>query len=167
MDRCGISTKYDLYLRQGCNCLPDFRDLDHEVSFVTYPTFQQWIVQQTPTVLGFLQVSLTEPVARALLQRLRSGGAVGFIIKDGYRQPKVSLANAYRLADQELTRRQEQKFPGYTFKPVAFHQERPQTWRFVCACPPLIEEGYIPGALFADVDKIDGHIWQQEEYQEE
>jgi hypothetical protein len=158
------NTLYDLYLSEGCDTLPDLSHLAQQVPAITYSVFQEWIVKDLVDGLGFLHLDLTKAVAKDLLSCLQAAGASGAVVKATYRQPKLTFAEAYLIADCALEELQAKYFPDHTFKPVTYYGERHETWTFVSASQQLIAQGYIPGALFADVDKIDGHVWQQEEY---
>ncbi len=39
--------------------------------------------------------------------------------------------------------------------------EQSVCWTFGAVSEQLVKEGRIPGALYAGVDKLDGHIWKQ------
>jgi hypothetical protein len=54
---------------------------------------------------------------------------------------------------------------GYEFNAVKYRREDDRYWVFSAASERLIEEGYVPGAVFACVDKADGHIWSDEEFE--
>ncbi len=157
-------TQYDVYLSRGCDTLPDLRHLVQQVPAVTSPVFQEWILKDMADGLGFLHFNLTKAVAMDLLSRLQAAGASGAMVKAAYRQPKLTFADAYLIAASALEELQARHFPDHTFKPVTYRGERYETWTFACASEQLMAQGFIPGALFADVDKIDGHVWQQEEY---
>lgn len=157
---------YDLYLVRGCDALPALDDLKEQVPAVTYPVFQQWIVTMQAADPGFLQLELAKTVAETLLQRLQARGASGIVVQAAYRQPKISRAEAQVLAECEIESLRKQYYPTYLFGPVVLYAEQPCSWTYASASKQLIEEGYIPGALFADVDKLDGHIWTPEEVAE-
>lgn len=52
---------------------------------------------------------------------------------------------------------------GYEFGAVSLRRENDRYWIFAAGSRQLIEEGYVPGAVFACIDKIDGHVWSTEE----
>src|SRR5262245_49214650 len=110
------STTYDLYLSRGCDTLPNLSDLAQQVSVVTYPVFQQWIVQDGAKEPGFLHLDLAKPVASELLERLQAAGAIGSVVKAAYRQPKVTFADVYSIAEHVLEKLQAKLFPGYSFE---------------------------------------------------
>lgn len=157
------STVYDLYLGRGCDSSPALADLEAQIPMVGYAAFQQWITTRQSAHLGFLQLDLPQSLGTMLLQRLQGAGARGKIINAAYRRPHISREHAWPLAEREIARLQAQYYPSYTFGPVIFYYGHPMTWTFTASSQQLIDEGFIPGALFADVDKLDGHIWQEEE----
>lgn len=80
---------------------------------------------------------------------------------------KVTIAQAQLLAEtaiQEIIQRSPE-LAGLTFHPLNYYRENEAYWVFGAACPELIRQGYIPGAVIVGVDKNDGHIWQEEEYE--
>ena len=49
------------------------------------------------------------------------------------------------------------------FSPVELHGETESFWIYVSGSQAMIDDGIIPGAFFAVVDKTDGHIWTRSE----
>lgn len=78
---------------------------------------------------------------------------------------KITLEEAYQLAEREIARQRavSPSLSGYEFGPVRLKREDERTWVFVSGSEQLQDEGCIPGALYARVDKCDGHIWSPEE----
>ncbi len=56
-----------------------------------------------------------------------------------------------------------EELQGYEFGPVKFRRENERFWVFSAGSGQLFEEGYVPGAVYACIDKIDGHVWSLEE----
>ena len=53
------------------------------------------------------------------------------------------------------------------FSPVELNGETESFWIYVSGSEAMIDDGIIPGAFFAVIDKTDGHIWtrsEQEKY---
>jgi hypothetical protein len=48
---------------------------------------------------------------------------------------------------------------GSTF----FRRETPVCWVFAAPSEKLMKEDRISGLIFAEVDKLDGHVWSPEE----
>jgi hypothetical protein len=44
--------------------------------------------------------------------------------------------------------------------------ENERFWTFVCGSDQLFDEGYVPGAVYACVDKVDGHVWADAEVEQ-
>lgn len=81
---------------------------------------------------------------------------------------KVTIAQAQLLAEtaiQEMIQGSPE-FIGLAFSPVSYYRENEAYWVFGAACSELISQGYVPGAVIVGVDKNDGHIWQEEEYEQ-
>jgi hypothetical protein len=81
---------------------------------------------------------------------------------------KITLEQASQIADSEIQRilRTAPELQGYRFSPTRFARENDSYWVFGAASEQLIEEGYIPGAVFACVDKKDGHLWNDAEHEQ-
>jgi hypothetical protein len=47
--------------------------------------------------------------------------------------------------------------------PIFFRGERPLYWVFAAMSEKLLNEERIPGLRFVHVDKLDGHVWTEEE----
>ncbi len=54
----------------------------------------------------------------------------------------------------------------YEFGEVGLQSENERFWTFVSGSDELFWEGYVPGAVYACVDKADGHIWTDEEVEQ-
>ncbi len=64
----------------------------------------------------------------------------------------------------EKTIHELQKKSDYNdFSPVEFNGETESFWIYVSGSQAMIDDGIIPGAFFAVVDKTDGHIWTRSE----
>lgn len=116
-----------------------------------------------PTHLGFLRLDLEREHAETLLRCLQTTGARGSVIKAVYRQPKIVLSEAQLLAEKALQPLQATYYPTYQFESPVLYMEYPMYWTFISVSEQLMQEGHIPGGILVDVDKIDGHIWQEDE----
>ncbi len=157
---------YDVCLSWECAQLPNLTDLAQHIPQVTEPAFQQLLTQPVPARPVFVGLDLSRSLAFVLLQRLRTTGAVGVVVHATYRHPTIEISQAATLAAQSIQQRREQHFPEYHFQFVSFQREKATTWTFFAASEQLLWEGHIPGGLFADVDKLDGHIWLPEEFEQ-
>ena len=54
---------------------------------------------------------------------------------------------------------------NFLFTPVGWQRETDFYWVFAAACPELMRQGFVPGAVFACIDKQDGHVWSDEEFE--
>ncbi len=152
---------YDVYLIRGANKLPDLTDLMSEAPCLQEPALQQRLLQHATNVLN---VELPKKGAIHLLQLLQEEDAKGSLLPTAYRRPKISVEQALPLAEQAITKLQETRQPGDTLGPVHFLREYPTCWTFGVVSEQLIKNGVIPGMFHASVDKLDGHIWQPEEF---
>jgi hypothetical protein len=152
---------FDLYLYQGCTAPPDVNDLVDQIPAAQDPGLYAKLQEWRPG--GFLGLDLPEDVAHAFLLRLKRAGARGHMALSAYRDPKISVDAARSIAEQVIAQLQQAHFPSYTFDEVKYGGEGPWWWIFGAASEQLQAEGRIPGALFAYVDKLDGHVWHSEE----
>lgn len=81
----------------------------------------------------------------------------------------ITINDAQIIAERAISEiiANAEELQGYEFGPVKFRRESDRFWVFSAASEKLIEEGYVPGAVFATVDKADGHVWsikEQERY---
>lgn len=151
---------YDIYLSAGCRSLPDLGDLLRRVPKLAEAALQEKLLARHP---GFLELDVSEQDALALLERLRGSKARGQVVPAGYRTPSVSINDALPTAERFIAKLHETHFTSYTFEPVHFWREGPRWWIFLAGSEQLQREGVSPGAFFAYVDKLDGHVWQQPE----
>ena len=80
----------------------------------------------------------------------------------------LTIAEAQRIAEDNIRRRisQSERLSRYQFGPVVFERDDEYFWTFVSGSKQLQDEGWVPGALHACVDKVDGHVWTSEEMEE-
>lgn len=80
-------------------------------------------------------------------------------------QGNLTINEALAIAEREIAEiiKTAPELQGYEFKPVHYWRETDPYWVFSAVSERLIEEGYVPGAVLACVDKTDGHVWSVEE----
>lgn len=78
---------------------------------------------------------------------------------------EITLEEAQLLAEYEIQRQlaANAALANYAFSPVRLKREDEQTWVFVAGSAEWQEDGAVPGAIYARVDKRDGHIWSPAE----
>ncbi|MGH9846346.1 MAG: hypothetical protein ACREEM_47210 [Blastocatellia bacterium] len=54
----------------------------------------------------------------------------------------------------------------YEFGELGLRSENERFWTFVRGSDQLFDEGYVPGAVYACVDKADGHLWSGDEVEQ-
>ncbi len=60
--------------------------------------------------------------------------------------------------------RHYQRHPNDTLGPIEFVGGKPEFRVFAAKSEYLMKENYIPGGLLVSVDKLDSHIWTQEDF---
>ena len=118
---------------------------------------------QNPLFLGPLGLSLPRHEAIELFRLLvpcTSSASGGYLMSAAYRKPLVSQEQAQPIAMAYLHERIHREFSNLHFYDVQFAREDAMWWTFVVGCEEW--KNLIPGALFAPVDKLDGHIWTDE-----
>lgn len=80
----------------------------------------------------------------------------------------LTITMAQQIAEENILRRisQSEKLAAYQFAPVVLESDGEYFWTFVSGSEQLQREGMVPGALHACVDKIDGHVWTNQEMEE-
>ena len=73
---------------------------------------------------------------------------------------------AEAIAKRVIAKLHATRIPDHTLGPVHLVREEPVAWTFGAASEEWVKEGRIPGMLFASVDKLDGHIWQPEDFEQ-
>lgn len=77
----------------------------------------------------------------------------------------ISLEKARDIAFAETARiAAQRKFAGLEILPSRLFRENRVHWVFGAPIPKLQEEGWAPGAIMVTVDKHDGHIWTDEDF---
>ena len=78
---------------------------------------------------------------------------------------KINFFQAQDIAAEELRRviANSSRLFRYKFDELFLRREEPSFWTFGMASPQLMDEGFAPGAIFVSVDKLDGHVWNDEE----
>ncbi|MDQ3687679.1 MAG: hypothetical protein M3430_19055 [Acidobacteriota bacterium] len=79
---------------------------------------------------------------------------------------QITLSQARQIAAAEIERRIKNSpcVSQYSdFSPVDLKEENERFWTFVSGSEQWYEDGGTPAAVYASVDKADGHIWSREE----
>ena len=154
---------YDLYLNAGSRALPELNDLIQVAPALADSGLQKRMLQRSPGS-HFLGLDLSIDVATTLMKRLKSHKASGYIVPSAYRHPKITVEQALSIATPVISELYTKYISDHTLGPVHFVQDEPICWTFGAVSEEWVKEDRIPGALFASVDKLDGHIWQVEEF---
>lgn len=151
---------YDIYLFAGCHQQPTPQEFGEDEALVAALLAAADLMAERP---GFLHLDLSDSVALRVRDQLRQYGARGWVLPSAYRTPRITKEQAYPIAAAEIAALQATYAAQYTFDPVRFKHDDPMRWVFMSLSPELVAEGRAPGALHAEVDKVDGHIWQDGE----
>jgi hypothetical protein len=147
----------DIYLIAGCKQSPKGGALSSGASQSALLTR---LFEERP---GFLGMSLNAKDAAAALAQLKESGARGMVVAADYRHGGLKMEDALPLAEAHLARQITQHFPHVPFEAIRFVREEALWWTFCRPSEALIEQGYVPGALYAAIDKLDGHVWDDNE----
>jgi hypothetical protein len=77
----------------------------------------------------------------------------------------MNIEQALQRAEQDICARisASEEWRQYRFEPVQFHSEYERCWVFIARSEDMAAEGYAPAAVFAYIDKQDGHSWSEAE----
>lgn len=77
----------------------------------------------------------------------------------------MNVEQAAQIAEQDIRARisASDEWRQYRFDPVEFRSEYERCWVFIARSEDMAAEGYAPAALFAYIDKQDGHSWDETE----
>ncbi|GHO48679.1 hypothetical protein [Ktedonospora formicarum] len=155
---------FDIYLLRNCQVSIPFEDFVKQISAISEHRMNLETLQY-PFHVGFFGLDLSYEAAASLLQHLKSLGAEGCRLPAAYRQPHISREQAKPLAEQIISRLHATYIPDDILGPLSFVRESEVCWIFGAASPQLLKERGEPGVLYAQIDKLDGHMWTPEEMQ--
>ena len=77
----------------------------------------------------------------------------------------MNVEQALKIAKQDIQERisASEELRQYRFDPVQFRSEYEYCWVFIARSEDMAAEGYAPAAIFAYIDKQDGHSWSEAE----
>lgn len=80
----------------------------------------------------------------------------------------VNYEEALQIAEIHIKERirLSEFFSRYEFGELGLRSENERFWTFVRGSDQLFDEGYVPGAVYACVDKADGHLWNDDEVEQ-
>jgi hypothetical protein len=152
---------YDIYVAPTPHTLSSRDDLTGYIHLLTPAATTRLFSKKS----GFLGLNLHVESAVELYKRLHALGVWGDVVPVKYRQPKITVQAARRLAEKAIKNKCALNFPNITFEPVEFDFEGAMTYDFSAGSEELHQLGlWEPDAVFASVDKVDGHIWERLEY---
>jgi hypothetical protein len=84
-----------------------------------------------------------------------------------YLFPKIELVDAWRIAEAHLSERAAREYPNLHFEQMReFRDHDIRVFRFSLPCLEWREEERVPGVLIGTVDKVDGHVWGDAEFED-
>jgi hypothetical protein len=80
----------------------------------------------------------------------------------------LTYTKALQIAERHIREQIQNSvfFSRHRFGEVGLQSENESFWTFVCGSDELFDKGYVPGAVYACVDKADGHLWSDEEVEQ-
>jgi hypothetical protein len=147
----------DIYLIAGCSQPP--KNLGPAAANAG-PGLLSRLLARRP---GFLGMELNQQEAADALAALRQNGARGMAVAAGYRTGGLKMEDALPIADAFLSEQKQRQYPDVPFEPTRFVREEALWWTFCRTSETLIERGVVPGALYAAIDKLGGHVWTEAE----
>jgi len=161
--------KFDIYLAYGCKALPRSIDLVNISPSLAMNEFREKLLSDSPEFLG---VNLSLSSAKTLLGLLKSKEfkARGVIIPAKYRdnRPNIDLETAFQIADKYLEQVQLTEYPDLHFGKTTYTRGHDSFMYFTfgAVAHEWTEAGLHPDGIFASIDKLDGHVWSDEERDE-
>jgi hypothetical protein len=144
------------------------------------------LIEGKPTYLG---LDLSVQQAFDLSSTLDKLGRYGTVVPSIYRDPILSIEDALPIAEdyiKQLIEIRREKYANeaasvalyskrksfyylhlkeIAFEPVRFSIATECCWSFIAPSEALQAEGWVPGALFANIDKVTGQVWDRPETQ--
>ncbi len=106
-----------------------------------------------------LDESLEE--ARKILEKLRKYQVNGYLVESRYRQPRITLEEARKIAEKRYSELVES---GRNLEPMDNGYDDIMWWIFPVEDIDAVAKGLIPGMVVIGVDKLDGHLRTHEEH---
>jgi hypothetical protein len=153
---------YDLFLYEGCRSRPDLSELADTLPILRTEAFLERVTSPFP---GFLELSLEKEVVLQLARALKSSGKLGLYLLEGYRTPTISEAFALEVGERERAKLIAES-PELTFYPPRVNPRKLIWWEVTIGCKEWSDAGVLPGAIILWVDKLDGHVWDDQEMDE-
>lgn len=80
----------------------------------------------------------------------------------------LNYETAWQIAEQHIQQLilSSARFARYAFGELELQSENERFWTFVRGSEQLFDEGCVPGAVYACVDKEDGRVWTMPEVEQ-
>jgi hypothetical protein len=149
---------FDIYLRQNSKVLPErINDVQDE------DLKKRLLINQH----GFLGLNIPLAEAKLLSLTLKAGQVIPVRYRDN--PPTIDVDTAFFIAEKFLLEeRKSEKYAGLHFTEIKFISPMSSImyYTFANGVQEWLDAGLHPGARFASVDKLDGHLWTDEEKHE-
>jgi hypothetical protein len=111
--------------------------------------------------VGVYRLSVKIEEGRRVTRAVRTAQGNAIVVPVTYRNAPVTLADARERADRfRLSKMQA----GRRLEPLEAEGVLACAFDFASTDPDAVAQGMVPGRLFIRVDRLDGHIWLDEEY---
>ena len=146
---------FDVEIVRACSRAPDGLPLER---LGEYGNGERWKTR------GFVGVDLPLRDAQKVAKLLRDAGGAALVLPCRYRNAAISMDAARRIAKKRLSDLEVEQ--GNVFGPLEDGQEQWMWWRFYADHIPSIAEGREPGCIYIDIDKLDGHLKDENDSEE-
>lgn len=114
--------------------------------------------------LGLVGVDLPLRDAQKVAKLLKDVGGAALVLPCRYRSSAISIDAARQIAKKRMADLELEC--GSVFGPLEDGQEQWMWWRFYADHIPSIAEGREPGCIYIDIDKLDGHLRNENDSEE-
>jgi hypothetical protein len=176
---------YDVFIKYKTGEATELVQLREVYSFLNDDIIRL-VAEGKPTYLG---LDLPTQQAFDLSNTLDKFERHSAVVPAIYRDPIISVEEALPIAEDYISRLIEIRREKYSneaasvahyskrkslyylhlkeiaFEPVCFSIATECCWSFIAPSKALQAEGWVPGALFANIDKVTGQVWDRSETQ--
>jgi hypothetical protein len=148
-----------------CHHLKVSDSLDREGNYKGMnPSNLKFFLYSDPAVI---EKGMTFERAMQLRAKLLSKKVRATVLPEKYLCPEIALTDAWRIAEAHLLARAAREYPNLHFEKIGeFRRHDIRVFRFALPCREWQEQERVPGALICTVDKVDGHVWGDAEFED-
>jgi hypothetical protein len=156
------ASMYDVYLKATLLKAPEVSDLVQAIPLLMDPSVQRRMWSQSGVPEG-LRLELPKDLARVLLERFVAADCEGYYFPVAYHHPRLSSEDVLSIAVDAIEKEHVAYDPTDTIGPAFFYGNYPCYWEYGAISARMTRERCIPNGHFILVDKLDGHLWQDED----